>query len=72
MKNFVVFGLGCLSFVYLLNFTFGIMELPDNLPIIGNLDEAAAAILLMNCLRYFGVDLTRLFDRSDKNKPPRQ
>jgi hypothetical protein len=72
MKNFVVFGLGCLSFVYLLNFTFGIMELPDNLPIIGNLDEAAAAILLMNCLRYFGVDLTRLFDRSDKNKSPRQ
>lgn len=66
IKHLVVFGLGCISFVYLLNFTFGIAELPDNLPIVGNLDEVAATVLFMNCLRYFGVDLSSLFDRSDK------
>ena len=44
--------------VYLLNFTWGVApELPDNLPLIGNLDEAAAAALLFTCLRYLGVDI---------------
>lgn len=50
------------SFVYLLNFTFGVVELPDNLPIVGNMDEAAAALLFFSGMRYFGVDLT-LFRR---------
>ena len=33
--------------VYLANLSFGIDLLPDNLPLIGNLDEAAATALLM-------------------------
>jgi hypothetical protein len=37
-----------LSFLYLLNPTFGVFELlPDNLPGIGNLDEGTAGILLL-------------------------
>ena len=48
-------GLGVvLGTVYLLNPTWGIFELvPDNLPGIGNLDEAGAAALLIFGLRYF-------------------
>jgi hypothetical protein len=43
-----------LGTVYLLNPTWGIFELvPDNLPGIGNLDEAGAAALLIFGLRYF-------------------
>jgi hypothetical protein len=44
--------------IYLLNFTMGIFEIPDNLPIIGNLDEVAAAVWLIASLKHFGIDLT--------------
>jgi hypothetical protein len=47
-----------LSAAFLLNVGMGVLfEIPDNLPIIGNLDEAAATALLLACLRYLGVDL---------------
>lgn len=40
----VLMGIGIL---YLLNPTAGVLELiPDNLPLVGNLDDAAAAILV--------------------------
>jgi hypothetical protein len=43
--------------LYLLNLGFILVEIiPDNGPIFGNLDEATAMALLMNCLAYFGVD----------------
>ena len=46
------------SAVYLLNLGCGtIFELPDVLPIIGNMDEAAATWLLFSALGYFGIDL---------------
>ncbi len=58
MKRLVaIMGL-VLAPIYLLNFTFGIWELPDNLPIIGNLDELAAAVWLMASLKHFGIDIT--------------
>jgi len=46
-----------LSALFLLNFTMGIFEIPDNLPIVGNLDEVAATALLLACLRYLGLDV---------------
>jgi hypothetical protein len=51
----IVAGLGVvLGAIYLLNPTWGVFELvPDNLPGIGNLDEAGAAALLIFGLRYF-------------------
>jgi hypothetical protein len=52
-----IFGI-IVSTFYLLNFTMGIFEIPDNLPIIGNLDELAAAILLIASLKHFGIDIT--------------
>ena len=43
--------------LYLLNLSVGIVEVPDNLPFIGNLDEATATAFLLGCLRYLGIDL---------------
>ncbi len=67
MKSIVVALVGCVSLVYLINPSAGIIEiLPDNLPVVGNLDEATAAALLLSSLRYFGLDLANLFKKEDK------
>jgi uncharacterized membrane protein YkvA (DUF1232 family) len=56
---------GLLAFLYLLNPTLGVFELiPDNLPLVGNLDDATAVMVLLGALRYFGLDLTARFGRS--------
>lgn len=58
--------------MYLLNIGSGFIELiPDNIPFIGNLDDATAMLLLMNCIRYFGIDLFDIFARkTDKINDP--
>jgi len=62
MKRTAIFLLGLLMLIYLLNPTAGFFELiPDNIPLIGNLDEAAAMTLLLMCLRYFGYNLPDIF-----------
>jgi len=64
IRNILVALTGIISLVYLINPGMGIFELiPDNLPIIGNLDEAGAAMLLIAAMKYFGIDLTRFFIR---------
>lgn len=64
MKNILVACLGIVSILYLFNIGAGVIELiPDNIPFVGNLDEGGAAILLLMCLRYFGLDLTKLFEK---------
>ena len=66
MKKPVVFCVGLLSVLYILNPTAGLFEIiPDNLPLIGNLDEAAAVALLLMCLKYFGIDLPNIFRRGE-------
>lgn len=41
-----------IGIIYLLNPTAGVIELiPDNLPYIGNLDEAGAVLLIISCLK---------------------
>ena len=68
MKSFLVACLGLISLLYLLNIGVGIIELiPDNIPFVGNLDEGSAAMLFLMCLRYFGLDLTKLFEKDSKN-----
>ncbi len=68
VNSFIVGVLGAVSAVYLFNPGAGFIELiPDNIPIIGNLDEAAAAALLISCLAYFGCDLGSLFGKAGKN-----
>ncbi|MEN0068175.1 MAG: hypothetical protein AAGA48_38990 [Myxococcota bacterium] len=60
--------LGGLAIVYLLNPTLGVFELiPDNTPIIGNLDEAAATVILLAALGHFGIEIPRtLFGKEAK------
>lgn len=64
IKEMVIIGLGVLGLIYLLNPTAGILELlPDNIPFVGNLDEAMAVLLVTSTLRYYGVDLNTLWSR---------
>lgn len=69
-KSIAAVALGALSVLYILNPGAGIIELiPDNIPIIGNLDEAAATVILLNCLSYFGLDLSRFMGGGRKRDP---
>ena len=48
---FLIYLTGAVGFVYLLNPSAGLLELiPDNLPLVGNLDEGAAALLIWNAI----------------------
>jgi hypothetical protein len=44
-----------LCVLFLLNLTGGLIEIPDCLPIIGNLDEVVATVVLLRCLGRMGV-----------------
>jgi uncharacterized membrane protein YkvA (DUF1232 family) len=60
---------GALGILYILNPTAGLIEIiPDAIPFIGNLDEAAAMVLILGCFRYFGIDLTKFFKDSKNIK----
>ena len=64
MKPLLVTLAGLLAFFYLLNPSFGVFEfLPDQIPLLGNLDEATATMVLLGALRYHGWDFTRMFTR---------
>jgi uncharacterized membrane protein YkvA (DUF1232 family) len=68
VQHFVAGLSGLVSLVYLLNPTAGFIEfIPDNIPIFGNLDEAAATAILIAALAYFGLDVTRLFGKASVN-----
>jgi uncharacterized membrane protein YkvA (DUF1232 family) len=69
LKKLMVALVGVIAVIYLFNPTAGFIEfIPDNLPLIGNLDEAAATLLIINTLAFFGVDLHTLFQRDEKPK----
>lgn len=69
IKEMFILGITAIAVLYLLNPTAGFLELiPDNLPLLGNLDEAAATMIILNTLRYYGLDLERLWGRRDQPK----
>ncbi|MGE3725374.1 MAG: hypothetical protein AB7I41_07480 [Candidatus Sericytochromatia bacterium] len=73
LKNVWFGGLGLLSLLYILNPGAGIFEMiPDNLPLLGNLDEATAVALLLASLRYYGLDLTGWVPWFKSGKPPQK
>ena len=49
--------------IYLLNPTLGIDLLPDNLPIVGNLDEAAIMLIVLGAVRYLGIAMPEFIER---------
>jgi uncharacterized membrane protein YkvA (DUF1232 family) len=64
-KDKLVFALGVICFLYILNPGFGLFEIiPDHIPLIGNIDEGVATMLLLSCLKYFGINLTDFFKRT--------
>jgi len=53
-----------ISVIYLINPTAGFLEIiPDNFPILGNLDEGLATTVLLAGLKYFGYNFTDFFKR---------
>lgn len=73
LKNdFLVAIFTAISIAYLLNPTAGFIEfIPDNIPIIGNLDDIGAFILLLKSLAYWGIDLRGVvsaFGNNSKNR----
>jgi hypothetical protein len=61
-KEMFVILIGVLAFIYLINPTAGVFEfIPDVIPVIGNIDEGTASLILISVLRYYGLDLSRLF-----------
>jgi uncharacterized membrane protein YkvA (DUF1232 family) len=50
--------------VYMINPTAGFVEmLPDNLPIVGNLDEAAVVFIMFSAMRYLGMRLPEFIEK---------
>lgn len=79
MKKLFIHLIGLTSLLYLLNIGVGVIELiPDNFPLVGNLDEATATLLLINYLRYLGIDLFDILKgkgrdvEPQKNRPPKK
>jgi len=69
LRSLFVFVVGLFSLLYLTNPSAGFIELiPDNFPVIGNLDEAAATTMLIAALAYFGIDVTKLFQARREEK----
>jgi len=60
------------SCVFLLNLSFGLIEIPDNLPFIGNVDEVVATGFLLACLRYLGLDVLPFSRRVERKKSSEQ
>lgn len=72
IKEMTMIGLGVFCVIYLLNPTLGWIEfIPDVVPIIGNIDEAGATLILINVLKYYGIDLTMFQKQQTKRRAVR-
>jgi uncharacterized membrane protein YkvA (DUF1232 family) len=61
VKELIIIGVALLALIYLINPTAGILEfIPDNFPVVGNLDEAGATVILLNALAYYGLDISKM------------
>ncbi|NDJ60624.1 MAG: DUF1232 domain-containing protein [Chloroflexi bacterium] len=71
-KEMMIIFLAVVAGIYLLNPFGGLDFLPDFLPLVGNLDEAGAVLVLVNTLRYYGLDVARLYMRRETQRslPP--
>ena len=63
MRVWSLWGIVIVSAIYLGNFTFGIDLIPDNLPLIGNLDEVAAFVIGQQAYMAIKTGSSRLFRR---------
>jgi len=56
------------SILFLANLTFGIVEVPDNLPLVGNIDEVVVSGFLFACLSRLGVNVIPRFANSQPER----
>ncbi len=65
---------GAMAVLYLINPTAGFFEfIPDNIPLLGNLDEAVAVVLIISVLQHFGIKVPDFFkDKFTSDKNPSQ
>ena len=70
-KLIAIVGL-ILSTLFLLNLTFGLVEIPDNLPIVGNIDEVLASGVFFACLSQLGINLLPFYRavQTYRGQPP--
>lgn len=67
LKDVAMGVAGVIAVIYLLNPDAGLIELiPDNIPVIGNLDEFGAAVLLFRVWRHFRKSR---WPRKDRTQP---
>lgn len=57
-----------ISGLFLANLTFGVVEIPDNLPLVGNIDEVFATAVLVSALSRFGIHLAPNLDPKQKQR----
>jgi hypothetical protein len=58
LRKVIATATGLVSALYLINPTFGVFEfLPDNIPIVGNLDESFFTWVLIASLAALGIEL---------------
>ena len=75
MKRFLIILSGILSTIYLFNPGLGLFEfIPDNLPVVGNLDEGAAVYVIISVVSYlrgkdFGLFAVKQEEDSDDDMP---
>jgi hypothetical protein len=56
--------------LYMINPTAGLFELvPDNLPFVGNLDEAAVVFIMFAAMRYLGMRLPDFIEQWTRQAP---
>jgi uncharacterized membrane protein YkvA (DUF1232 family) len=68
-QDITVIGTAFFALLYILNPTAGFLELiPDNFPLIGNLDEAGAVFIIIAALKYFGFEIPNIFKKEETNK----
>ena len=59
-----VFGVICGA--YLANFGLGVgWEIPDNLPVVGNIDEILVSLILFKCMETLGIGPGTLFKKGN-------
>ena len=70
MRKATVVLLAVFSVVYLINPTAGVFEfLPDNIPLVGNVDEGLAAYVLYSCVEYLRGKPVGMFRNWKPNQP---
>ena len=60
-KDFLIVAIGVVAAVYVVWPSIFPDFVPDIVPLIGQIDDDTAVLVILACFRYFGLDLTNVF-----------